>query len=95
VPKAPPCGNDDFTEKGEGLRAWLHRCALLVGELAQYDKLEAVDRETCKNCGRAYTLRPECEPTLFCDLCAQAILDDACEEARILMVERSLDNIHR
>ena len=29
---------------------------------------------TCKVCGDSYTLRPECEATEFCDLCAQTIL---------------------
>jgi hypothetical protein len=32
--------------------------------------------ETCQSCGDTYTLRPECEPTGYCDLCAQTMLAD-------------------
>jgi len=31
---------------------------------------------TCQSCGEAYDLRPECEETGYCDLCAQALLAD-------------------
>lgn len=30
--------------------------------------------EQCRKCGEEYSLRPECEPTTFCDLCAQTII---------------------
>lgn len=28
----------------------------------------------CQKCGETYTCRPECDPTTFCDDCAQTII---------------------
>jgi len=38
----------------------------------------------CKTCGDSYTLRPECEDTGYCDLCAQTMLEDLLRDQKRL-----------
>jgi hypothetical protein len=40
---------------------------------------EGVSETKCRKCGTVYILRPECDPTIFCDLCAQTILEKLIE----------------
>ena len=37
---------------------------------------EAVDEDTCAKCGDTYALRDGCDPSKYCDICAQAIVSE-------------------
>lgn len=45
-----------------------------------------MSEHTCKQCGEYYVLRQECDPTDYCDLCAQTMLEDCIKERDRLLV---------